>query len=252
MKILPDDFSSYAADIDGLINAITAFVIGWFIISTIALFYGIFTSMKTEGGKAKYIPGIGWEQTKWILIPLILVVASDFYIDIITTKVWTKVEFIKEDQRAGAIPVKVTGQQFEWSYQYSGADKKFGTEDDFDGAYGKPLILPVNTISLLNLSSMDVLHCFFVREFRFKQDIIPGRVIERWVEPIQLSGDKNFELICAEICGGNHGSMRGEIKVVSKEEYARFLANPDAYYEGIADIKPPQFTSRFPDEEDSE
>ena len=251
MKILPDDFSSYAADIDWLIITITYFVVGWFIISTIALFYGIFTSLKTEGGKAKYIPGIGWEQTKWILIPLVLVVACDFYIDIITTRVWTKVEFIAEDQRAGAVPVKVTGQQFEWSYQYSGADGKLGTDDDFDGAYGKPLILPVDKVTLLNLSSMDVLHCFFVREFRFKQDVIPGRVLERWVKPIQIS-DKNFELICAEICGGNHGSMRGEVKVVSAEEYATFLADPDAYFESIADIKPPMFEDRFPDEEDSE
>ncbi|MES0490013.1 MAG: hypothetical protein ABUK01_08485 [Leptospirales bacterium] len=250
MKILPDSFSSYAADIDGLIIEITIFVVAWFVVSTAALFYGIFTSLKTEGGKAKYIPGIGWEQTKWILIPLILVVACDMYIDIITTKVWTKVEFMTDDQKAKSVPVKVTGQQFEWSFQYAGADGKLGTTDDFDGDYGKPLILPVNKVSELNLSSVDMLHNFFVREFRFKQDVIPGRVIVRWVEATQISG-KNYELICAEICGSNHGSMRGEVKVVSPEDYAEFLANPAAFYEGIADIKPPQYTSRFPDEEGS-
>jgi len=239
MKVLPEQFSSFAGDIDWLIMTITYFVVGWFIVALGAMMYGIFANLKTEGGKAKYIPGIGWEQTKWILIPLILVVMCDFYIDIATSKVWSKVEYEAKRPQDGR-PVKVVASQFTWEFFYSGADKKWGTDDDFSPSkYGmaddtKPLILPVGEDTILHLTAMDVLHCFYVRQFRFKQDVIPGRQIVRWVNP---NKEGTYELICAEICGPNHGAMRGEVKVVSQEEYKRFLSDPKSYLESLPDIK---------------
>lgn len=226
MSFLPEQFSSYADDLDSIIVTITIFVVVWFIIAVVALLYGVFTSLKKEGGKAEYIPGIGWDQTKWILIPLVLVVLSDFYIDIITAKTWSLVES-EQNQPAADNHVKIVGRQFYWEFVYPGPDGQLGTSDDVSVAEGNEgtLMLPVNKVTHIHLTSADVLHAWFVREFRFKQDVIPGRVITRWVEPIQTG---KWEIICAEICGPLHGRMRNWVSVVSQEEFDSYISGLNA------------------------
>lgn len=224
MKILPEALSTYAADIDGLITTITYFVVVWFIIAFVALILGVLSNLKKEGGKAKYIPGIGWAQTKVILIPLILVVLSDFYIDIATTKVWSKVEV--NIPKTGDVEVKVHGMQFDWMFNYPGPDKLLGTADDVTGV--PVLVLPENKTALLHLTSVDVLHAFFVPEWRMKNDVIPGRVITRWVNPTKTG---HYSIVCVEICGPSHGYMNGSAYVVTQEEFNKFIADPNAYIE---------------------
>jgi cytochrome c oxidase subunit 2 len=221
MSILPEQYSSYAGNLDNLIITITVFVVGWFAVATLALLYGVFTSLKKEGGKAEYIPGIGWDQTKWILIPLIFVVMSDFYIDIVTAKAWTLVE-IEQAQPPAENHVKIIGRQFFWEFVYPGADGQLGTSDDVSVAEGNDgtLMLPINKVTHMHLTSADVLHSWFVRQFRFKQDVIPGREIVRWVKP---NTEGKWEIACAEICGPLHGKMRNWVNVVSQEEFDKYI-----------------------------
>ena len=240
MSILPDQGSTYASDIDWIIMTITYFVIAWFVVAVAALFYGIFANLKKEGGKAKYIPGIGWAQTKWIWIPVMLVTLNDFYIDIIVAKVWTKVNIAIPVEDKNSVHVKIVGRQFEWNAVYPGPDGKLGTSDDIE-SYGKPIVMPVNRNVIMNLSSADVLHGFFVREFRYKNDVIPGRIIKRWVQPTK---EGTFDLVCVELCGGSHGAMRGEITVLSDVEYAKFSANPESYLDTLPDIENKPFRNQ--------
>lgn len=221
MSLLPEAVASYAGEIDGLIKFITMFVVGWFLVALVALMYGLFTSLKKEGGKAKYITGEDFTHSKWVWIPLVLVILSDFWIDIATAKVWTLVE-IEQKQPAADYDVKVIARQFYWEFVYPGADGKLDTEDDVSVSEGNEgtLVLPKDKVVHLHVTSADVLHAFFVRQFRFKQDVIPGRVITRWVKATQ---EGKWELFCAEICGANHGLMRNWVQVVSEDDYKSFL-----------------------------
>ncbi|MDH4262820.1 MAG: cytochrome C oxidase subunit II [Spirochaetia bacterium] len=223
MSFLPEAYSSVAADIYGVFYLIFYIVGIWFVVTLGALFYGVFTSLKKQGGKAQYITGDDWAQSKWIWIPLILVFMCDLLIDVKTANVWTKVE-IAEKMPQNDYDVKIVGRQFQWEFTYPGPDGKLFTEDDIQIADGNDgeLVLPVGKITKLHLTAADVLHSFFVREFGFKQDVIPGRILTRWVEPIK---EGRIELTCAEICGPNHGTMRNWVKVVSQEEFNSFIKN---------------------------
>jgi cytochrome c oxidase subunit 2 len=223
MSFLPEAYSSVAPEVFGLFKIILALTSFWFAVSIAALFYGVFTSLKKQGGKAKYLTGDDWSQSKYIWIPLILVVLCDFWVDVETAHVWTTVE-IAEKMPASDYEVKIVGRQFQWDFVYPGPDGKLFTEDDVSIADGNDaeLVLPVGKVTKLHLTAADVLHSFFVRQFGFKQDVIPGRILTRWVQPTK---EGRIELTCAEICGPNHGTMRNWVKIVSQEEFETFLKN---------------------------
>jgi cytochrome c oxidase subunit 2 len=78
----------------------------------------------------------------------------------------------------------------------------------------------VDKVVEFELGSRDVLHSFFVRELRTKQDAVPGRTIKGWFEPT-VPG--TFEIVCAEICGFGHTLMKGSLTVESDEDYRSWL-----------------------------
>ncbi len=106
--------------------------------------------------------------------------------------------------------VNVSGLQFAWLFNYAGTELSTGE-----------LHLPVNREIILNISAMDVLHAFWVPEFRIKQDAVPGRTI-----PIRITPTKTgtYPLICAELCGAYHGVMRSQVIVESEAEVNAWMA----------------------------
>lgn len=113
-------------------------------------------------------------------------------------------------EAAPAVTVNVQGMQFAWLFEYPEADITTGT-----------LHIPVDTKVQLDISAMDVIHSFWVPQFRLKQDAIPG-------QPTQLSFTANkigtYPIVCAELCGSYHGTMRSEVIVESAEDYQAWLA----------------------------
>ena len=100
------------------------------------------------------------------------------------------------------------------------------------------MAIPVNTKVLINLTSVDVLHSFFLPNFRIKQDTIPGLNGSVWIEASRTSGhvigtspdepdmfgySKPFDIVCAELCGQGHFTMRGKLYVVNRQQYEAFL-----------------------------
>ncbi len=131
---------------------------------------------------------------------------------------------------ADAMLVEVTGQQFAWNVRYPGKDGVLGRTDHLQASQDNPIGLvkedPASKDDLLLLNqlylpqgrpvrvqvrSMDVIHSFFLPNFRVKQDAVPGMTIDIWFTPTQ-SGD--FEIACAEHCGLGHYRMRGQVHVV--------------------------------------
>jgi cytochrome c oxidase subunit 2 len=87
------------------------------------------------------------------------------------------------------------------------------------------MFLPVNRQVDLTLRAVDVIHSFFVPNFRFKQDAVPGLAIHMHFTPTQV-GD--YEIACAELCGLGHYKMHGMVKVVSQEDFDKWIATREA------------------------
>ena len=168
---------------------------------------------------------------------------------------WTKYVFSQD--------AKVIAQQWQWSYRLPGADGKLGTSDsrkispenplgvNADDPNGQDdvvveaadLHLPIDKPVKMLLRSIDVLHDFYVPEFRAKMDMIPGSVTYFWFTPTRTG---TFEVLCAELCGTGHGFMRGIVMVDTEEEYAAWLQEQSTFAQlsapeqvGAADVVPP-------------
>jgi cytochrome c oxidase subunit 2 len=102
---------------------------------------------------------------------------------------------------------------------YPGPDGKFGTADD--KTFLDEMHVPVAKKIHVTLKSQDVIHSFFVPQFRIKQDAVPGREIAAWFDALKPG---KYEWPCAELCGFGHSGMRGWVYVHTPEEYARWEA----------------------------
>jgi glutamate synthase domain-containing protein 3 len=93
------------------------------------------------------------------------------------------------------------------------------------GMHGGVMYLPVNREVDLHLRAIDVIHSFFVPSFRFKQDAVPGLIVRMHFTPTEI-GD--YEIACAELCGLGHYKMHGMVKVVSQEDFDKWIASREA------------------------
>jgi len=142
---------------------------------------------------------------------------------------------------ADAVQVEVTGVQFQWYFRYPGPDGKFGRVDaqrfaradegnplgidpadtaGKDDIVSSTLVLPAGRNVELVLRAQDVVHSLFVPAMRFKQDTVPGMEIHSHLTPTQIG---TYEIACAELCGLGHYRMRAVVRVVSKEEFEKWL-----------------------------
>ena len=141
------------------------------------------------------------------------------------------------------------GQQWQWSYRLPGKDGRLGTSDiryissensmgvNPDDPYGKDdiiiqggdnLHLPLGKPVKVLLRSIDVLHDFYVPEFRAKMDMIPGAVTYFWFTPTRTG---TFEVLCAELCGVAHAQMRSKVIVQEEKEYHAWLEKQRTFAE---------------------
>ncbi len=209
--------STYAGDIDFLVNLIFWIVGFWFVLSELVFFYLIFRFRKREGEPGQYVTGEEKSQKRWITIPHILVLICDLVILVPAIKVWYD---IKQDLPPAQAEVRVISQQWAWTFVHPGPDSKMDTADDITTV--NDLHVQSGTLYHYKLSSKDVLHDFSVPAFRLKQDAIPGRIITGWFEPTTPG---EYDIQCAEICGVGHALMGGRIFVETPEEHAAWIAS---------------------------
>jgi cytochrome c oxidase subunit 2 len=110
------------------------------------------------------------------------------------------------------LTVEIIGHQWFWEYRYPGHGVVFANE---------PLVIPSGKIVSADVTSIDVVHSWFVPEFGVKMDANPGRVNHTWFE-VEKPGTYGGQ--CAELCGVLHGDMMITVNVVSPEEFERWLA----------------------------
>lgn len=206
---LPEDVSTYGHKIDHLYNFILIITGITFIGTQAFLVYCLFS----YGGprKAFFLHGNRRAETIWTLVPGVIL----FFLAIYQLGTWAEIKYPRRfPPEAKESPLaRVVARQFEWRITYPGADGKFDTIDDLEVV--NELHVPKGRPIVIQLTSMDVLHSFFLPYLRVKQDAVPGMTIPVWFEATR-AGD--YDLACAELCGWGHYKMRGQLTVHETEE----------------------------------
>lgn len=185
-----------------------------------------------EGRRAAYEP----ESTRlewWLTVVTAVGVAAMLAPGLF---VWQRFVTVPE----GASEFEVVGQQWLWSFRLPGKDGRLGAAEtakvsadnplglDPDDPYGQDdvviqgddLHLPVGKPLKVLLRSIDVLHDFYVPEFRAKMDMVPGMVTYFWFTPTRTG---TYEILCFELCGLGHPEMRGAVVVDEQSDYQAWL-----------------------------
>jgi cytochrome c oxidase subunit 2 len=226
---LPEGASTYADRIDGLFNAILYLTGFTFIATEGCLLFFLVKYRKQEGRKSIYSHGSHRLEMIWTLIPALILAT----IAIVQKGAWDE---IKGTVPSGpdTVQLKLYGEQFQWNFRYAGTDGKWGTKDDiFEKSM---LVVPVHKNIVIEQTSKDVIHSFFLPYMRLKQDLVPGMQIKVWFNATKStaemqskrSKDWNYEIVCAELCGNGHSEMRGVMRVLEQKEYDEWLAKRSA------------------------
>ncbi len=215
LRWLPENVSTFGADIDSLLYLIYYIVTIWFVLTYGAIIYFLIRYRRRPNQRAVYVHGNTFRQYAWILVLGLIVVVLDVGIDIRGAEVWHKV---KLNVPPADVQVRVTAKHFNWEVLHPGPDGKFDTQDDhqIDGQ----LHVPVNKVVHVTLTSKDVIHSFFLPHLRLKQDAMPGRSILVWFEATKPG---EYPWPCAELCGTGHTGMLGRLTVHTPETYKEWV-----------------------------
>jgi len=209
--------------ITGVIFFLAQFALGWVILR-----------YRDDGRhRASYSHGNNKLEALWTTATAVLFIG----IVLIGTKIWVAVQLGEPDPHA--IPIEILARQFAFAFRYPGPDGKFGATDlkQVNDAAGNPfglvdsdpagrddivsasLKVPVGKPIKLIMHSRDVIHSFFVRELRLKQDLVPGMEI-----PLYFQADKigTYEIPCSELCGLGHFQMRSTMQVMSEADFEKW------------------------------
>jgi cytochrome c oxidase subunit 2 len=197
------------------------------------MFYSILKHRKSLGYKAANFHDSVKVEIAWTIIPFIIVIFMALPA--------TKAVVAEKDTSNADLTIKATGQQWKWGYDYlkgEGEGISFVSTLDNDqrimsnnGAKGvdiddyllkvdNPLVVPVGKKVRIITTSTDVIHAFAVPSFGIKQDAIPGFVRDTWFRAERV-GD--FHGQCQELCGKEHAYMPIDVKVVSQEDYTKWV-----------------------------
>ncbi len=215
--------------IDQILIFIFWLTLGVFLLTQIVFVFYLVRYRRKPGVKAHYTHGNNTLEIIWTSLPTVIFLGLAIWGD----NVWHRLT--QTPAPADAITIEVVGYQFAWDLRYGGEDGKldetalekisvnnrFGLTrsdpemtDDFSST---DLVIPIGKPVHIVLRSRDVIHSFYVPEFRLYQDAVPGRTIDwMWFKTIR-TGD--FQLACSQLCGSGHYNMKAPIKVVSQADY---------------------------------
>jgi cytochrome c oxidase subunit 2 len=118
-----------------------------------------------------------------------------------------------------ALRVEVVAQQWAWRFRYPGPDETFGTPDDVTTL--NDLRVPAGRAVALQMRSLDVVHGLFMPTLRARLEAFPGRTGRTW---FRAAREGRGELACSVLCGAGHYQMRGELTVLSDEQYRQWMS----------------------------
>ncbi|MFM7408348.1 MAG: cytochrome c oxidase subunit II transmembrane domain-containing protein [Cuspidothrix sp.] len=246
--LLPTAASDEATLVDGLFNTMMTVSTGIFLIVECVLIYAVIRYRRRAGDNEDGLPIEGNVPLEilWTAIPAIIVLGISVYsfdvynniggfdphgghgspmmeesmtmpdramaatLNHTSGKTAIPVQFSEEEKTTPAeLIVDVTGLQYAWLFTYPTTGVTTGE-----------LHLPIGKTVEINMTANDVIHAFWIPEFRMKQDAIPGRKTNLRFTP-RKAGD--YELICAELCGPYHGAMKSQVVVETQEAFDQWM-----------------------------
>jgi len=215
-----------------------------FVVAILFMAYCAWRYRYREGRRAEYEP----ENTKlevWLTGLTTVGVAAMLAPGLF---VWHQFVTVPEE----ATEIEVMAQQWQWSFRYPGDDGVLGTSDprniNADNPFGlnpddpnglddvliesDDLHLPLDKPVKVLLRSIDVLHDFYVPQFRAKMDMVPGMITFFWLTPTRT---ETFDILCFELCGTGHYAMRGSVVVEEESAYQAWLQEQPTFADSLAD-----------------
>lgn len=257
--------------VDSVFNTTLFFTSIVFFGCQFALFFFAWKFRGQKGRRAKYWAHDDRLEMIWMLVPAIIMT----FLVVSGLQAWNEIMAdVTPEEVAGEdyMEIEATGMQFAWLLRYPGRDQKLGTKHftkidgtnplgqdwtdkkNIDDFHPSEIVLPVGKKVRVRINSRDVLHNFYLPQFRVKMDAVPGmptyfvftpvvtsdsmrnryKNYDNWNIPDKQNPDKKrweafeYELACAELCGRGHYSMRRVLKVVTEEEYAEWFDGIEA------------------------
>lgn len=203
--------------------------------------------------KAYFYPHNNTLERIWTVIPavvLTVLVLFGFF-------TWRSITNIPEDLQKSAIQVEVLGEQFMWTVRYPGRDGEIGKRDyrlttplnpygiDFNDAaslddiLGGEIVIPVNRSVRFHILSKDILHSFYIPDFRVQINAVPGMTTYFQFTPTVTTQEMrdrmddqsyDFVMLCNKICGTGHYNMQKRVRVVTDEEYEEWLSTQTFFF----------------------
>ena len=216
--LMPETVSTFGPAIDYMYYVILWITGIVFFATEITLVVFMVKYRHKDGRKAEYIHGSNKAEVVWTAVTFVIVIGLAIY----SKDLWDE---IRDPARIpdNAYPIHMMARQFEWNATYAGADGEFDTSDDFVSL--NVLHIPVDQPVVVQLRAEDVIHSFFLPEFRVKQDAVPGMTTPVWFEATRTG---EFTLACAELCGLGHYTMGGTVIVHSQADFQDWLESQQA------------------------
>ncbi|MBD1420357.1 cytochrome c oxidase subunit II [Sphingobacterium chuzhouense] len=206
-----------------------------------------------KGTKAYYYPHNDTIEKIWTIVPavvLTVLVLFGFF-------TWRSITNVPEDLQKSAIQVEVLGEQFQWQIRYPGNDGVIGKRNyklttpmnsygiDFndkhawDDIQASDIVIPVNKSVRFHIISKDIIHSFYIPDFRVQINAVPGMTNYFQFTPTMTTEDMrekmndpkyDFIMLCNKICGSGHYNMQKKVIVVTEEEYKEWLSTQNKYF----------------------
>ncbi|MDP3981464.1 MAG: cytochrome c oxidase subunit II [Chlamydiota bacterium] len=201
-SLFPTQASSMAGKVDALFFYLIAVAVFFSVlIFALVVFFAIRYRRRSDQDRPKEIHGNLMLELVWSFIPLALTVVMFFW--------GAKLFFQESVPPQNASELFVVAKRWMWKIQHPEGPREINE-----------LHLPLDQAVKLTMTSEDVIHSFYVPDFRVKMDVLPGRYTRLWFEPNRVG---TYHLFCAEYCGTKHSEMRGTIVVMQPADYQQWL-----------------------------
>jgi cytochrome c oxidase subunit II len=204
----PVQASSQAKKIDDLWDVLLIASVPIFVLVEVVVLYSVWKFRMRPGEELKDGPPIHGNtmlEIIWTAVPALIIFSLVTYAYIVLVDI--------EKKPSKEMVVQVTGQQFAWSYQYREPGQPIVNTDT--------LYVPKGESVRFNIKATDVIHDFWVPAFRLKIDAVPGITTHYRVTPVR---NGSYAVVCAELCGLGHSTMRSTVHVVDPVTFKGWLA----------------------------
>lgn len=236
---LPSNVSTFGPEVDKLYYVILGITSFFFVLTEALLVYAMCRYAARPGNKSTYIEGHHRLELLWTIIPGGILL----YISITQINAWERIKYVAKMPEPDLI-LQVTARQWDWTMRYADSPQPNNARLWAEIPASDDIYLPdelhcwMGANVRIYLKTQDVLHSLYLPQLRLKQDALPGKTIPVWFNATDYNTTlnektgkyeltdkkKEWEIACAELCGGGHYRMRGMLYVhKDKEAYLNWL-----------------------------